>query len=327
MPEEQLQLPGLTASPMAVDSGTAKVDLTLSLVAEGSAGTQYPERRGTLWYSTDLFERGAIRRMLGHFERLLDGIVADPGQRIGELPLLTEAERHQLLVEWNDTARAPQSTGPLSRVASPRDAPIDPLFEAQVERSPEAVALVDGQRQWTYRELNARADRLADYLRARGVGPDRIVAVRLPRSAELIAALWGVLKAGGAYLPLDPHLPAERLKFTLEDAAADVVITLDGLTADLPADLRHVHPMDLHVPRHVIRLDAEWEAIEAAPPVIDPCRPIVVTWPTLRTLPARRAVPGSHDPASGAGELCHCRRATVFHFGRRSGLAVRSGQL
>ena len=114
---------------------------------------------------------------------------------------------------------------------------------------------------------------LADYLRPRGVGPERIVAVRLPRSAELIAALWGVLKAGGAYLPLDPNLPAERLKFMLEDAAANVLITLDGLTADLPAGLGHL-----------IRLDTDWEAIDRG-------RPIVVTWHTLSILPARRAVP------------------------------------
>src|SRR5208337_1264009 len=129
-PREQLQLPGLTVKPMAVDSGTAKFELTLWMTADGEG------LRGVLEYNTDLFERGTIQRMRGHFQRLLEGIAADPGRRIAELPLLTEAERHQLLVEWNDT-----------RTDYPRDRCVHELFEEQVERTPEAVVLVFGDQQ------------------------------------------------------------------------------------------------------------------------------------------------------------------------------------
>ena len=150
-----LALPGLTVSRVDVDTETTKFDLSASLTdtADGL--------RVTLEYSTDLFEAATIERMLGHYERLLEGIVADPDQRLSELPLLTEAERRQLLVDWNGTRRD-----------SPSDTTLHTLFETQVERTPDAVAVVFEDQRLTYRELNRRANRLAHALRAQGVGPD-----------------------------------------------------------------------------------------------------------------------------------------------------------
>jgi amino acid adenylation domain-containing protein len=198
---------------------------------------------GSLNFNTDLFRPETATRMIQHYQTLLAAAIADPDRPLGALPLLGQDERRTLVDDWNGAHRE-----------YPQGVSIHELFESQVERTPDAVALVDGPRQWTYRELNERANRLAHYLQARGVGADHIVAVRLPRSAELIVGLWGVLKAGGAYLPLDPKLPAERLRFTLEDARVDVVLTVDQLRGDLPDG-----------PQHVICLDTDWQQIALCP--------------------------------------------------------------
>src|SRR5260370_22920270 len=152
-----------------------------------------------------------------HFETLLQGIAADPTQRVSELPLLTQAERSQLLAEWNDTvARIP-------------DACIHELFEAQVERSPNAVAVVFRTHQLTYAELNHKANHLAHYLRALGVGPDVLVGICLERSLEMVVSMLATLKAGGAYPPVDPAYPRSRTAFMLEDSQARVGITHGSL--------------------------------------------------------------------------------------------------
>ena len=184
----------------AIGGESAKVDLDFGLTE--NAG----RLSGSIQYATDLFDAETIDRLVGHWGVLLEAIVADPGQRISQLPLLTEAERHQLLVQWNDTA-----------VEYPRDRCIHQLFEAQVERSPGATALVYEDQQLTYGELNARANRLAHHLRSLGVGPGVLVGVCLERSLELVVGLLAILKAGGAYVPLDPSYPAERLAFMLQD--------------------------------------------------------------------------------------------------------------
>ncbi|HKM55690.1 MAG TPA: amino acid adenylation domain-containing protein, partial [Isosphaeraceae bacterium] len=157
------------------------------------------------------------------YQRLLEGIVADPGQPISQLPLLTEDERHQMLVEWNDTARG-----------YPADRCVHQLFEEQVGRTPEAVAVVFENQQLTYRELNARSNQLARHLRSLGVGPEVLVGLYLERSLEMVFGLMGVLKAGGAYLPLDPSYPADRLGFMLDDARPRVVLTQRSLADALP---------------------------------------------------------------------------------------------
>ncbi|MCX7092171.1 MAG: amino acid adenylation domain-containing protein [Methylobacter sp.] len=195
---------------------------------------------GTVRYATDLFERATIERLTGHFQTLLEGIVADPDARLSELPLLTEAERRQLLVEWNDTA-AP----------FPADTCIHELFEAQVAATPQAVALIHENSRLSYAELNARANRLAHYLREVGVKPDVLVAICVERGLNMIVGLLAILKAGGAYLPLDPAYPEDRLVFMLEDSVPIAVLTQDrfeslfvGVAKALPLiDLEAMFPV------------------------------------------------------------------------------------
>jgi amino acid adenylation domain-containing protein len=226
-PGKELSLPGLRCCRVQLCTDTAKFDLTLSLSEEPDG------LRGQLEYATDLFEAGTIERMVGHWRVLLEAIVADPGQAISQLPLLTEAERRQLLIEWNDTA-----------AEYPRDRCIHQLFEAQVERTPEATALVYETQQLTYGELNARANRLAHHLRSLGVGPEVLVGVCLERSLELVVGLLAILKAGGAYVPLDPGYPAERLAFMLQDTQAPVLLTEQRSLARLPAYAGHTLCLD-----------------------------------------------------------------------------------
>ncbi|HEY7424336.1 MAG TPA: amino acid adenylation domain-containing protein [Gemmataceae bacterium] len=206
--EARLELPGLTLEFSEVDTGTAKFDLSLYL-RESAAGL-----RGYLEYDTDLFEGETAARMVGHWQTLLDAAITEPSLPLSELPLLTEAERRRLLLEWNDTC------APL-----PAQQCLHQLIEAQVERTPDAIALIHGEDRLSYQELNRRANRLAHHLRAQGVGPDQLVGVCLERSAEMVVALLGILKAGGAYLPLDPHHPAERVALILEDARVGLVVT------------------------------------------------------------------------------------------------------
>jgi aspartate racemase len=206
--ERTLELPGLTVTPMPIGSGTAKFDLTLFLMENET------ELQGLLEYSSDLFDAGTIERMAGHFRILLEGIADDPEQRLSALPLLTERERRQLLVDWNQTRRE-----------YPRDVCVHQLFEAQVARRPDAVAVVFGTEQLTYAALNARANQLAHHLQRLGVGPEGRVGICVERSLDLIVGLLAILKAGGAYLPLDPSYPSERLAFMLEDAQAPVLLT------------------------------------------------------------------------------------------------------
>ena len=186
-PQQALELPGLIVEPLEIDPGTARFDVTLEFwdTPEGL--------RGRFEYSTDLFEAATIARMAGHLQTLLEGIVADPEQRLSQLPLLTADERHRLLVEWNTTA-APY----------PDDQCLHHVFEAQVTRTPDAVAVVCGDESLTYRELNRRANQVAHYLRAFGVGTETLVGLCIERSLAMVVGLLGILKAGAAYVPLDP---------------------------------------------------------------------------------------------------------------------------
>src|SRR5262249_39932387 len=160
---------------------------------------------------TSLFDSATIARMLTHFQTLLEGIVVNPDKRICDLPILTEAEKHRLLVEWNDT-----------NVDYPKDKCIPELFAAQAEKSPDAIAIIFQEKQLTYRELNQRANQLAHYLKRAGVGREVRVGICMERSLELIVGLVGILKAGGVYVPLDPDYPKERLAFILSDTEASV---------------------------------------------------------------------------------------------------------
>ena len=201
-----------------VTTGTAKFDLTMELTTAGSG------LAGNLNYAADLFDESRMQRMVGHFMRLLAGVVANPDQCLGELPLLTSAEQEQVLIGWNDTATPVPAVG------------VAELFAAQVQQTPDAVALVFGDQQLTYRELAGQAERLAAYLHGQGVGPEKLVGLNIERSLEMVVALVAVAKTGGAYLPLDPMFPADRLAFMIEDAKPVVVLTRETVQAAVRAN-------------------------------------------------------------------------------------------
>jgi len=220
-PLPEFELPGLTLAPVAIEPGTAKFDLTLS-VAETPDGIA-----GWLEHDAHLFDRATAARLTGHLEALLGALAADPGRRLGDLPLLAAGERQQLLREWAEPWPAPAGGGE-SGIDEPG---IMERIAAQARRTPGAVAVAQGDREITYRDLHDRAARLAGILRARGVGPEVTVAIQLPKSPEAIVAILAVLEAGGAYLPLDPGYPEERLAWMTADARAALTLNEADLAA------------------------------------------------------------------------------------------------
>ncbi len=240
-----LECRGLSGRVRYRHNGSAKFDLNVIAIPRrhGSVALEPSIEEDAIrleWeFSTDIFDESTIRRMLGHYRVLLEGVVSNPGQRLSELPLLTEEERHRLLVEWNRTERE-----------YPRDRCIHELFEEQVERTPEVVAVVYGDDHLTFRELNARANRLAHHLRGLGVGPERLVGICVERSLEMVVGLLGILKAGGAYVPLDPGDPKDRLGLVVTDAQLSVLLTQKRLQEMLPE----------HGAR-VVCLDTDWERV------------------------------------------------------------------
>lgn len=244
-PVEALELPGLRLNSFEFDSGTTRLDLEFHFWhSEGL--------KGQITYSTDLFDQTTIVRMLGHFQVLLEGIVANPEQRLSDLQILTEFERHQILVEFN------QHQSKIQR-AHWRSPPLDPkskieqclhqVFEYQVKQTPDAVAVVFVDQQLSYQELNHRSNQLAHYLQKLGVGPEVLVGICLERSLEMIVGVLGILKAGGAYVPLDPTYPQKRLEFMLEDTQVQIVVTQHWLSRFAKSE------------RQVICLERDWEAI------------------------------------------------------------------
>jgi amino acid adenylation domain-containing protein len=191
-------------------------------------------------YNRSIFEDQIIKGMLGHIEVLLESMVANLEQLLSDVPILTAAERRQILLDWNNTS-----------CNYPRSICLHHLFEQQVEQSPDAVSVVYEDEQLSYRELDTRANQLAHYLKKLGVGPEVLVAIYLERSIEMVVALLGTLKAGGAYVPLDPEYPPERLAFILSDIQATVLLTQQSLIRRLPEQAEHI-----------ICLDTDWAAIE-----------------------------------------------------------------
>jgi amino acid adenylation domain-containing protein len=229
---EQLRLPGLELQQLDLGTNTAKLDLTLSISRASG------RLRVRLEYATDLFERATAERMATRLETLFAGVSEDPARRLSDLPLMSEPERRQMIVEWNRTAlEIPDGT-------------IHGQIAAQAARTPGAVAVVWRGESWTFADLQARAGRLADHLRSLGVGPEVPVGIHLERSADMLAAVLAVLQAGGAYLPLDPAYPEERRAFMLADSGARVVVTDPSPPSPLPShsqppgEGRH-HPSDL----------------------------------------------------------------------------------
>jgi amino acid adenylation domain-containing protein len=214
-------LPGLELTALGTELGAAKFDLTLDVGASGIAG----ETAAELEYNTDLFDRSTAARLLRHFETLLAGALADPAARVGELPLLSPPERAQLLREWNDTARQAGAATPC----------LHELLEAAADRAPAARALAWRGEETTRGELDRRANQVAHHLRALGVRPETRVGICMERSPAMVTAMLAVLKAGGAYLPLDPAYPRERLELMLEDSGALLVLTEERLADRLGA--------------------------------------------------------------------------------------------
>jgi amino acid adenylation domain-containing protein len=222
-PMSPLELPGLTLSPLDIHSNSAKFDLTL-LMMETEEGLV-----GSLEYSIDLFAQSSIQRMASHLQTLLEAIVANPQQRLSELPLLTKSEQHQLLQEWNNT-----------EVEYPQQQCIHHLFETQVERTPDAVAVVFEEQQLTYWELNARANQLAHHLQKLEVKPEVLVGICVERSLDMVIGVLAILKIGSTYIPLDPNYPKERLAFILQDAQVSVLLTQQHLIDNLPQNQTNV---------------------------------------------------------------------------------------
>ncbi|NEO48979.1 MAG: amino acid adenylation domain-containing protein [Moorea sp. SIO4A3] len=233
LPSQVVEVQGLKFQDFQFDRGIAQFDLTLDIV----------DRTQGLFcvfeYNRDLFDGSTIERMAGHFQTLLSGIVANQEQRISQLPLLSETERHQLLVEWNNTA-----------TNYPQDKCIHQLFEEQVERTPDAVAVVFEDNQLTYRQLNNRANKLAHYLCSLGVGPEVLVGICVERSLEMVVGLLGILKAGGAYVPIDPDYPTERIAYMLENSSVPVLLTQNKLVEKLPK-----------TQAQLVCLDTDWKVI------------------------------------------------------------------
>ena len=205
-------IPGIRVEPIIIENPRSPFDLSLFLREREGKYIGYIE------YSTDLFNRDRIERMSGQFQTLLEATVADPDQSIATLPILTDAERHKILIQWNDTV-----------ADYPKDKCIHQLFEEQVERTPEAIAVTFEDQRITYRELNQRANQLAQYLISLGISPEKLVGICVERSIEMVVGLLGILKAGGAYVPLDPAYPEERLRFMLQDSQVSVLLTTEKL--------------------------------------------------------------------------------------------------
>jgi amino acid adenylation domain-containing protein len=236
-PERSMILPGVTLHSQFSHTDTAKFDLTLSMSKREGGLT------GQIEYSTDLFEPATIARMVSHLQNLLHAIVYNPQQRLSELPLLTEPEQHHVLTEWNDT-----------RTDYSLDRSIHQLIETQVEYTPDSIAVTFDNQQISYQELNHRANQLAHYLRSLGMKPETLVGICLERSLDMVIAILAVLKAGAAYVPLDPSYPPERLSFMLHDAQVPVLLTQQRLIPTLPEHLAQL-----------ICLDSIWDAIAQQP--------------------------------------------------------------
>lgn len=217
VPRSELNLEGLRMEALPAETSTAKFDLVL-LVTEFEQGFAC-----TLEYNTDLFEKETIERLLGHFNTLCGAAATNPDLSLAALPLLNKVERRELFAKWAGTGEDYNRTENLHQ-----------LFEEQVARTPNAVAISFEHDKLTYAELNARANRLAHYLRAQGAGPETLVALCVDRSPEMVVAILGILKAGGAYVPLEPTNPKERLAFMLEDSGAPILLTQDHLLDLLP---------------------------------------------------------------------------------------------
>ncbi len=232
-PTETLELPGATMTPWRIDPKVARFDLTLSIVESQDA------LQGWFEYNTNLFEAETIGRMIGHYETLARAAISNPETPIGALQLLTEDERHQVVVAWNDTAGDFRA-----------DRCVHEVFEEQAATRADIPAVIAPDGVLTFRELNARANQLARYLQQFGVSAGSLVSMFVEKSLDMVVSLLGILKAGAAYVPLDPRYPPERMTFIFEDTDAPVLLTHEDMLERLPA-----------YPGTTICLDRDWDRI------------------------------------------------------------------
>ena len=235
-PQSELKLADVTLSFLDSKTETAKLDLSLNMYETDSGLV------GNFEYNTDLFDETTIARMADHFASLLSGIIANPEQPISQLPLLTPAEREQILFEWNNT-----------QTEYPQNLCFHQLFAEQAKKTPDAVAVVFQEHKLTYNELNRQANQVAHYLQKLGVKPESKVGLCVERSPEMIIGMLGILKAGGAYLPLDPTYPTERIEFMLSDSQVNILLTTKKTKSQLP-----------QLPTQIIYLDADELAQESS---------------------------------------------------------------
>jgi hypothetical protein len=305
LPGEALRLDGVEMEPLHTESGSAKFDLVLELADEGERISGRAEYRAELW------DPDTVDRMLAHYATLLEGMAADPERRLSRIAIIGAEERRRVVEEWNATARA-----------YPRGACVHELFEAQADLAPDAPALRWARGEMSFAELERRANRIAHRLRALGVGPDDRVGLHLERGPELVAAVLGILKAGAAYLPLDPRYPAGRLALMLDDSGARALVTQASLEAALPdTDAR------------VLRVDADAAELAAESGARSP--PSASTSPSRRSSPAcaraerwcwwTRPPAGTPPPCSAwwsgrgwSGCSCPSRRSSSWRRRRRS---------
>ncbi|NOZ56810.1 MAG: amino acid adenylation domain-containing protein, partial [Calditrichaeota bacterium] len=219
---------GVRVESLDADSGLTQYDLTLSMQELGNG-----QLGGILEYNTDLFDRETVERLLTHYRNFLRQVATNAELRLEEIDYLEDFERHCLLVEWNDTEQT-----------FAHDKCVHELFEEAVDRSPDALALIVGDEEYTYSDIEERSNRLAHYLRERGVGPEVMVGIGMQKSLEMVVAFLGVLKAGGAYVPLDPAYPAERLEFMIEDTGMPLLLSQSDLADRFPAGRTSVLRLD-----------------------------------------------------------------------------------
>ncbi len=235
---------GLVFKPLEVTSGTAKFDLTLSLTDSKE------ELLGALEFNLDLFNTETIKRMVGHFLSLLKGIVGDPEKPVFQVPMLTPSEQQTIMVDWN-----------ASEMPTPIDVCAHELFEARVRSHPDAPAVIFEGQSMTYSLLDQKAEALSTYLKAMNVGPDVLVGIATDRSPEMVISILGVMKAGGAYLPLDPSYPTDRLAYMIQDSGISVLLTQSHLVKRLPVN-QLVDSTGNTVPApEIICLDTDWSKV------------------------------------------------------------------
>ncbi|HBP88786.1 MAG TPA: amino acid adenylation domain-containing protein [Nitrospirales bacterium] len=237
----ELTLPNLEVARLPSSRQTAKFDLSVDLVTTGE------KVHGTVTFNTDLFKYATIKNLATHFHKLLEGLVADPTQAVHRLPLLSAAESHQLLIEWNPL-------GP----SEPLSPCVHHLVEAQTIATPDAVAIQEGNHHLTYAALDQRASHLAQYLIGQGIGTEVRVGIYTERSLAMMVVMLGILKSGGAYVPLDPTIPVDRLRYMVKDAQVEVVVTSAILRSQLTTCLPPIAAVDGEKSFPILAVDEEW---------------------------------------------------------------------